>query len=136
MTLKKIILTSLAVVATLLSGSTSVSAAEKETPVFLFGLSRSLNDSTVYMTEIQLMSTATINTSNKFLLNRDKYSEQLTEYLEKQGVDYPTTITEYSTSRNKAEKKFLKMRNKFMREGSFELKIITTDTFQYTPLEK
>ena len=88
------------------------------------------------MTEIQLMSTATINTSNKFLLNRDKYSEQLTEYLEKQGVDYPTTITEYSTSRNKAEKKFLKMRNKFMREGSFELKIITTDTFQYTPLEK
>ncbi len=136
MTFKKIILTSLAIVAILLLGSASVSAAEKETPVFLFGLSRSLNDSTVYMTEIQLMSTATINTSNKFLLNRDKYSEQLTEYLEKQGVDYPTTITEYSTSRNKAEKKFLKMRNKFMREGSFELKIITTDTFQYTPLEK
>lgn len=136
MILKRITLTSLAIAAMLLSGTTNVFAAEKETPIFLFGLSRSLNDSTVYMTEIQLISTAEIDTKTKFLQDREKYSEQLTEYLEKIGVNYPTTVTEYSTSRNKAEKKFLKLRNKFMREGGFELKIVTTDSFQYNPLEK
>ena len=136
MNYKKIIMTSIAAVAMLMIGTGNVWAVKKQVSVFLFGMSRSLNDSTVYLTEIQVMPTAFIDSKTKFLLQREKYSDQLTEYLQKQGVDYPTTITEYSTSRNKAEKKFLKHRNKYMRHGGFDVKIITTDSFLYTSPEE
>ena len=47
----------------------------------MFGVATSFNDSTLYITEIQEISGAYIDSKTKFLVERDNYSYQLRDYL-------------------------------------------------------
>ena len=46
-------------------------AATKQTKIYMFGVATSFNDSTLYITEIQEISGAYIDSKTKFLVERD-----------------------------------------------------------------
>lgn len=97
-------------------GISTVAAAKGDitkSDVFMFGLSASFNDSTVYITEIQKIADADFAPKTKFLYNRDGYSRQLKAYVKELGVEHPTCITFYSTDKKKIDKRYAKVKQKY-----------------------
>lgn len=118
------------VVATLLFAA-NASAAKKMTTVYMYGFATSFNDSTVYFTEIQQIDSAYVDSKTKFLYSRENYSYQLQDYLESIGFSYPTCITSFALSRKDAEKKYLNLRQKYLKEGNYTIKMLKQTDFQY-----
>ena len=56
-------------------------AINRPTSIFMFGFCTSFNDSTVYLTDIQQVDSAWIDTKTDFLYSRDNYSFQLRDYM-------------------------------------------------------
>lgn len=82
--------------------------------VYVFGMSASFSDSTVYFTDIQQLSPVQFTKKYKFLINRDGYSSQLKGYLQGLGEAHPTCITFYNTDRKKLEKKRQKVMKRYL----------------------
>lgn len=110
------------------------SAAQKPSKLYLYGFSASFNDSTVYFTEVQELDTAWVDAKTGFLYSRDNYSYQLRDYLRGKGILRPTCITTYAKSRKDAEKKYTKLRKKYMQGNNFDVRYITANEFQYTTI--
>jgi hypothetical protein len=111
----------------------TASATEKPTKLYVYGFSASFNDSTIYFTDIMELDSAWINSKTKFLYGRNVYSSQLKDYLQANGVDTPTCIISYATTRKKAEKKYMKLRSKYTskKQGNYIIKYITTTDFRF-----
>ncbi len=93
-------------------------AAKKEMKTtYMFGFAASFNDSTVYVTDIQKVDSAFFDSKTNFLVSRDNYSYQLRDYLAEQGYKNRTCFVTYANSKEKAEKKFNKLVNKYSRAG-------------------
>ena len=60
----------------------SLSAKVERTTVYMFGFSASFTDSVAYITDIQQLDSAYIDTKTDFLMDRVVYSEQLQTYVE------------------------------------------------------
>lgn len=101
------------------------------TSVYVFGFGMDFNDSTVYLTEIQKLDTAYIGKGN-MLYNRTGYSNQLQQYLIQSGVSHPTCIISFSDKARKIEKKYLKLKKKYLNDGKHIVKYITPAQFKYT----
>lgn len=98
-------------------------------------MSASFNDSTVYFTDIQKIDSALINAKNKFLINRSEYSNQLKNYLEANGLNRRTCIVSFAFKQKNAQKKYNKMRNKYLKKGgSFDLKNLYSKDFQFSAI--
>ena len=78
--------------------------------IYAFGFAASFNDSTVYFTEIHEVDSVWINEKNKFLLNRNDYSNQLKGYLDAKGLTHRTCIISYEFKRKDLEKRYEKMK--------------------------
>ena len=135
--------------------SMGASAKKAQVPhVYLFGFSASFQDSIVYITDIQDLQGAWMDTKTKFLLGRDNYSYQLSNYLSAQGQPNRVCLVFFSTSKNKAEKKYLKMKKKYTTPPKkkkknkkkqqsqqqvdtcpYDLRYISTTDFQFTPVD-
>jgi hypothetical protein len=140
---KYIILTLLMVLAT------SASAKKVQVPhVYMFGFSASFQDSTVYFTDIQDVQGAWIDKKTKFLLGRDNYSYQLSNYFNEQGQANRVCMVIFSTSKSKTEKKYIKLRKKYMapdkkskKKGKetiltpYDIRYITQQDFKFTPVD-
>ena len=104
--------------------------------MYIFGFAASFKDSVVYMTEIQDVQGALYDTKTKFLLGRDSYSDQLKTYFkEKMKLSDRVCMVMFSTSKKKAEKKYLKLRNKYVgnkkRPSTYEVRYVTTQDFEF-----
>ena len=91
-------------------------AQDRKTSVYLFGFSASFNDSTVYITDIQEVEDAWINNKSGFLVNRDAYSYQLQNYLKQKGGQTPTCITFFALKHKDIQKKYEKIKEKYIRK--------------------
>lgn len=91
----------------------AVEAKDVQKVVYMFGLSASFNDSTVYFTSIQQVDSAWVDSKNGFLAGRAEYSNQLRYYMRGRGVTNPTCITFFSPDRKKIEKKLEKVKDKY-----------------------
>ena len=60
----------------------SLSAKVERTTVYIFGFSASFTDSVAYITDVQQLDSAYIETKYDFLMDRVVYSDQLQTYLE------------------------------------------------------
>lgn len=109
-------------------------AANKPARLFAYGFSASFNDSTVYFTEIQELDSAWADTKTGFLYSRDNYSYQLRDYLKAKGVDNPTCITTYAKTRKEVERKYTKMRKRYISGNNFNVRYITASDFSYQPI--
>ena len=115
-----------------------VSAKDKEvSKVYMFGFAASFNDSTIYITDIQEIKGAYVAERTKFLVNRDEYSYQLRNYLQGQGNAFPTCITSYAYDRKTIEKKFAKIKKRYIdkNKGRYIIvNIISKEQFTYQPV--
>jgi hypothetical protein len=107
--------------------------------MYVFGFAASFKDSVVYMTEIQNVQGALYDTKTKFLLGRDSYSDQLKAFFkEKMQLSDRVCMVMFSTSKKKAEKKYMKLRKKYMgdkkRPSTYEVRYVTTQDFEFEPV--
>ena len=107
------------------------SAKDRMTRIYIFGISASFNDSIVYVTDIQELDSAYLTQKSKFLVGRDNYSYQLRDYLAEKGENHRTCFVSFAEKRKDIEKKYLKMRKRFLDKGNFILKILNLDEFAF-----
>lgn len=64
-------------------------ALQKQERLYVYGVATSFNDSTVYITEIQQLDSAWVDTKTGFLYSRNNYSFQLRDHLKANGFATP-----------------------------------------------
>ena len=107
--------------------------------MYVFGFAASFKDSVVYMTEIQDVQGALYDTKTKFLLGRDSYSDQLKAFFFFfMQLSDRVCMVMFSTSKKKAEKKYMKLRKKYTgdkkRPSTYEVRYVTTQDFEFEPV--
>ena len=103
--------------------------------IYAFGFAASFNDSTVYFTEIHEVDSVWINEKNKFLLNRNDYSNQLKGYLDAKGLTHRTCIISYELKRKDLEKRYEKMKAKYLKKGNYSIEYIEPKDFRFETVE-
>lgn len=98
--------------------------------MYMFGVSFSAVDSTVYFTEIKQVPNAYVERSTGFLYSRNKYSGQLQQYFKSTSSVPFSSVVCWNQKRSKLEKKFSKMRQKYQKKN-FVVKYIGGD-FAFT----
>ena len=115
---------------TLLATSFAAYAGSYKT-VYLYGVAISLNDSTVYITDIQKVDSVWVE-KNGFLYSRENYSYQLKDHMRAQGKNDVTTVTFYADKQKDIEKKFIKTRKRFTNpKYGYDVKYIAATDFRY-----
>ena len=112
-----------------------MTAAQKETTLFVYGFAASFNDSTVYFTDVQQIDKAWADSKTGFLYSRDNYSYQLRENLQARGIQHPTCITVYGKTRKEVEKKYVNMKKRYTTNGRYDVKYIPSNEFRFEPIE-
>ena len=130
-TMRKILLTLVIAFAAL-----SLQAANKLTTVYMCGFAASFNDSTVYFTTLQKVDSAYIDSKTKFLYSRENYSYQLRDYLSNHAAPNYTCATIFALSRKAAEKKYTKLRKRYLQGGKYTVKDITQTDFMFLPIKE
>jgi hypothetical protein len=105
--------------------------------IYMFGFAASFNDSTVYLTDIQIVNAYLVNNRTKFLANREDYSYQLRNYLQSNGLEaYPTCITMFAENEKDATRKYLKLKERYEKsKKKYSIKSLKDSQFKYTPVE-
>ncbi len=109
--------------------------AKIKTDISIFGVAISASDSVVYMTDMQEIGKVTVEKKTKFLVNRREYSNQLSEYISRTGDGRMTTLVSYNLKKKKAEKRYLKIKERFIKDG-YVVKYITKEEFAFTPVQE
>ena len=121
--------------------STAVEAKPKQVPkVYIFGFSASFKNPVVYLTDIQELDSAWIDSKTKLLLGRDTYSTQLKEYLTQSVNDsHRTCVVMFSTEKSKAEKKYMKLKRtytvKAKAKDSYDVKYLDRKDFSFETVD-
>ncbi|MBR5465833.1 MAG: hypothetical protein IKU79_00220 [Bacteroidaceae bacterium] len=111
-------------------------AKPKAQKVYIFGVSTNFTDSITYITDIQVINPAYIETKTGFLYDRSIYSQQLQIWIEHFKKQPNTTCTIFfSKKRNSLEKKYIKVRDKNLKDKSTYLKVLDAGEFKFTPIE-
>ena len=108
----------------------------KPAHLYMFGFSASFKDSTVYITDIQDVAGAWIDSKTGFLIGRDGYSQQMRNYLAtKHQQPERVCVVVYATSLKKAEKKYRKFQRIYVEKGksSYVVHPLTSTDFSFTP---
>ncbi len=108
--------------------------------VYIFGMSFSFNDSTVYFTEIQKIDNAWLIGKGKMLEGRSAYAAQLKNYFSSQGQKDQTCIIYYALSEKAILKQFSKVRDRYInpkkrRKINYETRSVLRDSFRFEPVE-
>ena len=109
----------------------------------------------MFFTDIQDIPNAWYDKKTKFLAGRDTYSEQLKTFLTEQGAPNRVCMVFFSTNKSKLEKRYLKLRKKYMATPkkkkkskrkkaaggkgtvpfSYDIRYIAGQDFQFTPFD-
>ena len=104
--------------------------------MYMFGFAASFNDTIVHFTNIQKVDSVWVDAKTKFLADREVYSSQLQQYLTNQEMPYRTCVVVYAETREKAEKKYLKLRRLYVSPKKdhgqrYEVRYIEDDKFRF-----
>ena len=106
----------------------------KTNKVDMFGFSASFKDSVVYVTEIQNVQEAWIDTKTKFLLGRDQYSAQLKNYLtDKLNQPGRVSMVLFELNKKKAEKLYLKLMKKYQK--GYDVRYVNNKDFSFEAID-
>lgn len=128
---------------------TAAAAQAKQKTVYVFGVSTSFNDSTVYITDIQEVHGAYIDDkAPHFLQGRQGYSDQLRQYLQNRDLPDRTCTTFWALKRKDLEKTYQKQLEKYqpaapkkkkkqknLARRIYELHLLATADFTYRAVE-
>ncbi len=116
--------------------ATDAMAKPKQTKVYVFGVSVSYTDSLTFLTDIQPLPTAYVDTKTGFLYDRSIYSQQLQMWVEAFKKQPDTTCAIFfSKSRSKLEKKYLKLQGKIRKNPATRLQSLDAGEFKFIPQE-
>jgi hypothetical protein len=104
---------------------------------YMFGFVASFNDSTVYFTNIQQVDSVWVTKKKKMLSGRNNYSYQLREYFaQKRNQPNRTCVVVANVNRKKLEKKYTKMKNKYLVKSKkpYDVRTIADSDFKFTPV--
>ena len=106
----------------------------KTSHMYMFGFSASFKDSVVYVTDIQDVQGAWIEKKSKFLMGRDKYSEQLKTHLTEQlRQNDRVCVVFFNKSKKKAEKKYLKLMKKYKK--GYDIRYLNVTEFKFEVID-
>lgn len=106
--------------------------------VYMYGMSASFADSTVYFTNVQAVDSAWMDTRTKFLLGRDNYALQLKDMLSRErGEKNRTCIVVFGTKKSSVEKDFLKLRRKYTvkAKGHYDVRYLSDADFRFRTVD-
>lgn len=127
-------LTILALAMTMLPcGGQAKNKGEQET-IYAFGFSQNFNDSTIFLSPIQILPGATLTKHEKFLEHRNEYGNQLKAYLESVQPGHETCAIFFGKKKKSLEKKYIKVRRHLLRQKHNKLIEISSKEFQFQPL--
>lgn len=109
-------------------------ALQKQERLYVYGVATSFNDSTVYITEIQQLDSAWVDTKTGFLYSRNNYSFQLRDHLKANGFATPTCVTYFAKTRKEIEKKYVAIKKRYATRGYYNVKYVTKHDFTYSCL--
>ena len=110
----------------------SLSAKVERATAYIFGFSASFTDSVVYITDIQQLDSAYIETKYDFLMDRAVYSDQLQTYLEAvKQMPNSTCAVFFHTKKSKLMEEYDKIRKQYGSDGSVMLKELTDGSFKF-----
>lgn len=110
----------------------SLSAKVERTTVYMFGFSASFTDSVAYITDIQQLDSAYIETRTDFLMDRVVYSEQLQTYMEAMGLMANSTCSVFfHTKKNKLQEEYEKIRKRYREDEGIVLKELEPGSFTF-----
>ena len=120
-------------------GSSNVSAQDVKVPqAYMFGFAASFNDSTVYFTNIQKVDSVWVTKKKKMLSGRNHYSYQLREFFtQKRQMPNRTCVVVANVDRKKLEKKYIKMKNKYLANSKkpYDVRTISEEEFKFLPVD-
>lgn len=120
-------------------GTTAAEAQNVKVPqAYMFGFVASFNDSTVYFTNIQQVDSVWVTKKKGMLAGRHNYSYQLREFFTQQrNLPNRTCVVIANTNRKKVEKKFTKMKNKYLVKSKkpYDVRTISDSDFKFTAVD-
>ena len=121
------------------AGATNVQAQYVKVPhAYMFGFVASFNDSTVYFTNIQKVDSVWVTDKKSMLAGRNQYSYQLRYYFAQQR-DMPnrTCVVVANTDLKKLEKKYAKMKNKYLVKSKkpYDVRSLNETDFKFLPVD-
>ena len=126
-------------IAMMAAGTTNVQAQNVKVPqAYMFGFVASFNDSTVYFTNIQKVDSVWVTKKKGMLAGRNNYSYQLREYFAQQrNLPNRTCVVIANVDRKKVEKKFVKMKNKYLVKSKkpYDVRNIADSDFKFTAVD-
>jgi len=102
--------------------------------VYMVGVAFVLTDSTVYLTDMHLVDSVTIEKKTKFLMDRQLYSFQLQRYLQQayKGGPYVPSVF-FSPNRKKMERKYLALHKRYVQSKEFGMVLVDQGQFRFKP---
>lgn len=100
--------------------------------VYIFGVSRQLTDSVVYVTNISEVDSIDLEKKTHFLPYRSEFSLQLKVYMEGTlRLTRQTTCVFYSTNRKKLSKKLYKIKKRYLDDPNTKIKMLDETQFTF-----
>lgn len=111
-----------------------VSARDRQQSIYMFAYGTSFNDSTIYLSTVEVVKNATLEQKTNFLNNRLSYSNAFKQFLDVKYSGIHTTAVFFNVKREKLEKMYLKIRRNTQKGRTMRLVEVPASDFRFPVL--
>ena len=117
-----------------LCAALQVSARDRQQSIYMFAYGTSFNDSTIYLSTVEVVKNATLEQKTNFLNNRLSYSNAFKQFLDVKYSGIHTTAVFFKVKREKLEKMYLKIRRNTQKSKAMRLVEVPVSDFRFPVL--
>ena len=117
-----------------LCAALQVSARDRQQSIYMFAYGTSFNDSTIYLSTVEVVKNATLEQKTNFLNNRLSYSNAFKQFLDVKYSGMHTTAVFFNVKREKLEKMYLKIRRNTQKSKEMRLVEVPVSDFRFPVL--
>lgn len=117
-----------------LCAALQVSARDRQQSIYMFAYGTSFNDSTIYLSTVEVVKNATLEQKTNFLNNRLFYSNAFKQFLDVKYSGIHTTAVFFNVKREKLEKMYLKIRRNTQKGRTMRLVEVPASDFRFPVL--
>lgn len=117
-----------------LCAALQVSARDRQQSIYMFAYGTSFNDSTIYISTVEVVKNATLEQKTNFLNNRLSYSNAFKQFLDVKYSGIHTTAVFFNVKREKLEKMYLKIRRNTQKSRTMRLVEVPASDFRFPVL--
>lgn len=117
-----------------LCAALQVSARDRQQSIYMFAYGTSFNDSTIYLSTVEVVKNATLEQKTNFLNNRLSYSNAFKQFLDVKYSGIHTSAVFFNVKREKLEKMYLKIRRNTQKSKAMRLVEVPVSDFRFPVL--